>query len=53
MTDDTLYCDNCGEPDPTNFISQLVIDIDSANSGESAVLCNNCFTDYRAQVTTP
>jgi hypothetical protein len=48
-----LWCDNCGEPNADHFISQLVIDIDSANSGESAVLCHDCFVNYRAEATTP
>jgi hypothetical protein len=44
------YCDNCGEPLATegekNWISELGIDIDSANAGESAVLCSDCSLTY-------
>lgn len=39
----TLYCDNCGCENANCPVTHLPIDIDSANAGESAILCASCF----------
>lgn len=45
MTNDTVYCDDCGK-DITNlpcvWVASLTRPISSANIGESAVLCKEC-----------
>jgi hypothetical protein len=49
---DILYCDNCGEPmldKQALWIEELPIDVDSANAGESAVLCKACFIELDMQ----
>lgn len=47
MGHDIEYCDECGlladRDGPPNYISELPVNIDSANKGESAVLCKVCF----------
>lgn len=44
---DSFFCDNCAKSLPRLqerfVVSQLPCDIDSANEGESAVLCQHCF----------
>jgi hypothetical protein len=48
-TKEVTFCDHCGEEvDPDNstetfWVSELPVDIDSANAGESAVLCKLCY----------
>ena len=40
------YCDHCGKVIPTGrayAIAGLPVDIDSANAGESAILCGDCY----------
>ena len=42
---DVTYCDNCGEqlaPEDENWFHEVMIDVASANAGESAVLCARC-----------
>jgi len=49
---DVLYCDNCGEPGTERmmyWIETLPMDVDSANAGESAVICKACFVDLQMQ----
>jgi hypothetical protein len=45
------YCDNCGAPLPTVndrfVVAELPCDIESANKGESAVLCKMCHTECK------
>jgi hypothetical protein len=46
---DVTYCDNCGEPlapGTESWIAELVVPVNSANAGESAVLCGDCSLDY-------
>lgn len=41
-----VYCDNCGDSVPDKkrcYVERLPVNIDSANEGESAVLCPGCF----------
>ena len=38
-----IYCDNCGSENADNWISELPVGVDSANAGESAVLCDTCY----------
>ena len=43
---DKDYCDHCGKVIPTGkayAVSRLPVDIDSANVGESAILCGDCY----------
>ena len=43
---DKEYCDNCGETltkETRNVVPSLSRDIESANKGESAVLCHTCY----------
>jgi len=46
MRKDKLYCDNCGEELLTiaheHWYSEIPWVIDSANAGESAVICKTC-----------
>jgi hypothetical protein len=44
MKHDEQYCDNCGEQiEGENFYPvTLEVDIDSANAGESAIMCPEC-----------
>lgn len=42
MNCETLYCDNCGVEGATCPVTELPCDIDSANKGESAILCSHC-----------
>lgn len=49
------YCDNCGDElsvfnSDNYYISELITNIDSANKGESAVLCKKCY--YNIYMTT-
>ena len=42
------YCDHCGKIIPTGkayAVSSLPVNIDSANVGESAILCKACYGD--------
>ena len=39
---DKDYCDHCGKVIPTGR-ARLPVDIDSANAGESAILCGDCY----------
>ena len=44
---DKDYCDHCGKVIPTGTayaVARLPVDIDSANAGESAILCVECHT---------
>ena len=44
---DKDYCDHCGKVIPTGkayAVARLPVDIDSANAGESAILCVECYT---------
>ena len=54
---DTGYCDRCGEIIPTGdacVISHLPIDITSANVGESAIVCADCYIlVMTTETTTP
>jgi hypothetical protein len=43
---DKDYCDHCGKVIPAGrayAIARLPVDIDSANAGESAILCGDCY----------
>ena len=45
------YCDHCGEDDRVENmypIEHLDVDVHSANKGESAVLCEDCYALYDA-----
>ncbi len=57
MSKDTTYCDNCGieldETTGTNAWTSLPVDIDSANKGESAVLCYACDGGVRQDADLP
>lgn len=59
------YCDNCGDDtrwisrnqmggysveDEGHSITELKINIDSANAGESGVLCDECFAWYEQEL---
>lgn len=44
------YCDHCGTIGAQFWISNLQLDIDSANAGESAVLCRTCYLAYHQQL---
>jgi hypothetical protein len=47
--DEHEFCDDCGKPtnpDTKSAISELELDITSANKGESAVLCAMCMKFY-------
>ena len=49
-----VYCDNGGETIPNNagtWIGELVVAVESANVGESAVLCEDCYDDYRERAS--
>jgi|APSaa5957512576_1039674.scaffolds.fasta_scaffold11229_4 hypothetical protein len=41
----TVYCDHCGEPEgeqPFDAVTNMPVDFDSGNAGESASLCPSC-----------
>lgn len=49
MTNNT-YCDDCGNPVPDDeqvWVGELQVSIESANLGESAVLCDDCGRWYQ------
>jgi len=49
MSYESEYCDHCGSKitiDEVNAVSELKCDIDSANKGESGILCSMCYKDY-------
>ena len=48
------YCDWCGEDvreEEQVPISRLAMSVDSANAGESAVLCKSCFAEYEKEMS--
>lgn len=43
---DKDYCDHCGKVIPTGrayAVVRLPVDTESANAGESAILCGDCY----------
>lgn len=43
------YCDNCGDLISKNkgvVYSELPFDIESANQGESAIICQSCNNEF-------
>lgn len=42
---ETLYCDHCGLENANCPVRTLPVDIDSANAGESAILCASCYDE--------
>lgn len=50
----TGYCDHCGEPIPMGdgcAVSELPRGIASANTGESAILCVDCYVMIMSEPT--
>lgn len=46
------YCDHCGKVIPTGkayAVSSLPVNIDSANVGESAILCKACYFEIKKE----
>ena len=46
------YCDHCGKVIPTRksyAVSNLLVNIDSANVGESAILCKACYFEIKKE----
>lgn len=53
MSYECEYCDHCGSKtniDSVYPISELNQNIDSANKGESAVLCEICIKNYNNKI---
>lgn len=56
MRPDPVYCDNCADTlqdHEQNPVTELPVDVDSANAGESAVLCPECLQDVEARANAP
>ena len=54
MSYECEYCDHCGSKiniDSVHPISELNQNINSANKGESAILCETCKKDYDDGIT--
>lgn len=54
MSKTIIYCDDCGDPIRNNAdrrdVAELPLPVESANAGESAILCSTCYGQLQRNV---